>query len=86
MSDKKNARAWALLLERCLTDDEFSEFAEYIDSCDDLEFSWRLAALDMVRHPEKFRDPSDGTLMRIAAGDDDEGYWTAPSEDDDDDR
>lgn len=52
----KTERQWAHRLAQLMTKEEFSDFAFFIDACDDIEFSAMCAEIDEKRFPNKYAD------------------------------
>lgn len=55
---------WAQFLASKLTTEELTEFAEFLDGCDSVEFYFQVGALDRVNHPEKYCNCEDAHMIK----------------------
>lgn len=53
-NEKLSPRYWAEKLAEILTPEEFSNFALFLDGCDDVDFSHEVAKIDAARNPHLY--------------------------------
>lgn len=53
-NEKYSPTFWAKKLAEILTPEEFSNFALFLDGCDDVDFSGEVAKIDAARNPHLY--------------------------------
>lgn len=59
-------KEWALKLSEMLSEADFTDLVDHLETCDDVDFWNELAAIDTQRRPELYSDIDDLELVREA--------------------